>query len=569
MFRVEMARSRQLFALVALMWAGCSMGGVAGTSSGGSTTGGRVGSTSATGGTSTTGSTTVGSTTGSRSASSSSGSVGTTGAGSSSGSVGTTGAGNSNGSVGTTGTGSSSGSGSSSGGSSSGFVPVPAFYVATNGDDQTNPGTLAYPFATLARAQAAMQASGTVKTTYVRAGVYTPVVSGGSCDWGSPAGSSIGLTSADDGETWSYYPPDGYGSAIIDGQSTVGTSGPDGGNGTGCAFGDDHATDVSVIGLQFQSYRFSAFWGWGATNLTFEDNEVHDTTAAAFAVGAVLLVSSPNATVSHNYLHDLAYMGVVVSDDSPDGGEETGTTVDGNVILNSCTWPAAPGGNDQNGGDCGAIYLWSSVNSVSTSVDVTNNYVRDVNVSSDGGGDFGDCCAMGIYLDHGTNNVTISGNVITGTLSSCFMLQGGTSNVIEGNLCDVGASGQEILDFQNDDLTQMTGNRFENNVVVVGRDGGAQGFLGASSPPTPITIQDNAYFNYAGATVDSNGTGNAGSDAAPTYENPGVSCWSPTVAPASPVFNAPVSFPGLPGTWGPPGLVMPQTGTPPSWPHGC
>jgi hypothetical protein len=51
-------------------------------------------------------------------------------------------------------------SSSSSTSSSSGTMLVPAFYVATNGVD-SNPGTLASPFATLGAAQLAMEASST------------------------------------------------------------------------------------------------------------------------------------------------------------------------------------------------------------------------------------------------------------------------------------------------------------------------------------------------------------------------------------------------------------------------
>jgi hypothetical protein len=118
-------------------------------------------------------------------------------------------------------------------------------------------------------------------------------------------------------------------------------------------------------------------------------------------------------------------------------------------------------------------------------------------------------------------------------------------------------------------LTQMTGNAFEDNVVVAGSSGPGAGFVGVSSPPNPMTIKNNAYFNYVGTTTASAGTGGAGSDSNPTYVNPGVSCWAPTLAAGSPVTNAPVSFPGIAGGWGPPGFVLPQTGTAPSWPHGC
>ena len=409
------------------------------------------------------------------------GADGSSGSGGSSGGSGSSGGGGSGSSGGADGGGSSSSGGTHDGGSpgDSGSgkdagVPINpnAFYVATSGSD-TNPGTLAKPFATLAKAQKAMQASTMIKTTYVRAGTYKPAASGGNCVWGNAAGSTIGLSSADQGETWSFYPPDGYGSAILDGQSTMGNSGGTGGNGTGCAFGASQVSGVSVVGLQFQHYLYAAFWGYAATGVRLTDNEIHDTTATVFSSGAILLVASPGATIANNYLHDLAYMGIVVSDNSAGGDGMSNTTVSANVVLDACTWPAVSGGgNDQNGGDCGAIYFWSQHPSISTNMLIENNLVRDVNVSSMGAGDFGSCCAQGIYLDDGTNNATVTGNVVTGITSACFQIHGGQDNVIRGNLCDLGASGNgAIVEYQNDMLTQMTGNVFEDNVVVAGGSG--------------------------------------------------------------------------------------------------
>jgi hypothetical protein len=135
----------------------------------------------------------------------------------------------------------------------------------------------------------------------------------------------------------------------------------------------------------------------------------------------------------------------------------------------------------------------------------------------------------------------------------------------------MGSSGTaSIVTYQNDMLTQMQGNVFEDNVVVAGSSGPGSGFWGVSSPPNPMTIKNNAYYNYVGSTIDSNSTGSgAGNDSNPTYVNPQISCWAPTISGASPVLGSPVSFPGIQGGWGPPGFVVPQTGTPPSWPHGC
>ncbi len=71
--------------------------------------------------------------------------------------------------------------------STGGSTPLPAtgtlasgFYVATNGDDK-NPGTLSQPFATFSKAQQAMRASSSVKTTYIRAGTYKPAPVTASC----------------------------------------------------------------------------------------------------------------------------------------------------------------------------------------------------------------------------------------------------------------------------------------------------------------------------------------------------------------------------------------------------
>jgi hypothetical protein len=83
-----------------------------------------------------------------------------------------------------------------------------------------------------------------------------------------------------------------------------------------------------------------------------------------------------------------------------------------------------------------------------------------------------------------------------------------------------------------------------------------------------MTIKNNAHYNYVGSLITSSGDA-AGSDTNPTYENANISCWSPMVGGGSPIFSAPVNFPSLRGGWGPPGFKIPQTGTSPSWPHGC
>jgi hypothetical protein len=436
-------------------------------------------------------------------------------------------------------------------------VPTtPAFYVAPNGKD-TNPGTRDEPFLTLPRAQSAMRGSSSIKTTFLRAGTYALAASSSTGTCGGNGSAALDLGSSDDDETWSYYPPDGYASAILDGGSTTASTG------VACAFNASGASHLTFTGLQIQHFRYAGIYASGAANLTASDNTIHDLTVAVYNVGGIALHGCSAATVNNNYIHDVAYIGVGAW-----GAGMSDTTVSSNVVLSSCGAAAQPGGNDMDGGDCGAIYLWDGQTHASTNVVVTNNYVRDVNVSSNGAGDYSGCCATGLYLDDGMSNVTVSGNVVTGIKSQCFVIHGGNDDAFRNNLCDLDTSmDQRIMTYQWDSLKlPMSGNVIEDNIIVSGSAAGGSGYSDDGTP-TPPTIKNNAYYNYGGTKVTSSG-GN-GSDANPTYANPDISCWDPTIPTTSPVYAAPVDFVKLTGGWGPPGFVLPHTGTPPSWPHGC
>jgi hypothetical protein len=450
--------------------------------------------------------------------------------------------------------------------------PSKGFYVAPDGNDN-NPGTLAQPFATFGKAQSAMRASSSIKTTYIRAGLYKPQAVGkASCMNGDPSSSSVDLRSQDAGETWSYYPPDGYNSAILDGQSTLGHSGKNGGNGTGCAFSGYKLSNIQIIGLQFQNYLYSAFWVNTGTGLAFNENIVHHLTAAAWGAGAISTMCAPGTVAKNNYIYDVAYSGTELETRADCPGGISGDVVSGNIIENSCTWPAAPGfGNDQNGGDCGAIYFDDKISPASTEIQVVNNYVRDVNLSSRGAGNNGKngkggCCAVGVYLDDGTSNVTVTGNIIAGITSSCFHLHGGDNNSITNNICDLANSEyQSIVIYQQSKARhEMSGNSFSNNIVLSASKSGGSGFVGYESPPNAIAISNNVYFNCSGHKVKSAGTGGAGSDSSPLFENPRVSGWTYSISEESPANKDPISFQRIKGDWGPPNLKFPQQGTPPS-----
>ena len=159
--------------------------------------------------------------------------------------------------------------------------------------------------------------------------------------------------------------------------------------------------------------------------------------------------------------------------------------------------------------------------------------------------------------------------MITGRNGANTTLVHGGSNVHQtGNLTDLTSYGQHVATYQTSGVAAcasatMSGNEYENSIVI-GEGGGGGYSLLSGTPQHAPTITNNDYYNYGSAAISSGG---AYSDTAPVSENPTISGWAYAIALGSPVFSAPVSFPALLGGWGPPGYVLPETGTPPSSPH--
>jgi hypothetical protein len=417
---------------------------------------------------------------------------------------------------------------------------APAFYVATTGSD-SNAGTVGAPFATLGKCQTAMQGSGTKKTCYIRAGSYAPA---GLSACNSRGNCAIGLTGSDNGETWSYYPPDGVDSADITGGSTAS------GNGLWAIFFTGGATNVTITGLSLHNFDFAAVQSGGGANLTVTNNLMFNgfgivgdvSLSGAQNAASVQCYSCANLTVSNNVVHDIASFGI-----SNSNGGTTGTVFSGNVLYNICTQIR----------DCGALYS-QDLPQTATNQSMTNNYVLDgctFSGCAPGTGGWGSA----VYLDDCASNWTISGNVFTGNNgSNNLMIHGGHNNVWSDNLIDVAATGNEVIRFQSSSCATVTGNAFQNNLIISNGAGGGYNSTGGT-----VTVQNDAYWNYGSGSLSSSG------DSSPLVENPLMACGTYTVGAGSSVLNAPVSFIALPTSWGPPGFTIPTTGTPRSTTVGC
>lgn len=392
------------------------------------------------------------------------------------------------------------------------------------------------------------------KTTYVRAGTYN-------------LSSGLALTSADNGETWSYYPPDGANTAVLNGRNSV----------SGGIIQLRGTSNVTIDGLKIENFVDYGILGWGGPNSpwggtitlgsgnTVENSDVGFNTASSFQTGGIAL-SMPNSTIANNYVHDVGSQGIACYA-YYSGNSINGTVIKNNVVLNAV----------QRVTDGGAIYtnMYSGIQT--DYVTITNNYVANYGAASTNS-------VHGIYLDDTSSNVTVTGNLVgpptvgVGTTGgyngiASFLIHSGNNNTISGNIVDLGDSGINgtVIWYYGGDpaAVGMHGNTFTGNIVISKFTGALNAtFSGrnvaynqSTNDPNgyAYTINDNAYWNYASAgSVFSNG--NATSDSNPIHENQELSGPTYTIAGGSPVYNAPVNFQAILGGWGPPGYVIPDTG---------
>jgi hypothetical protein len=421
----------------------------------------------------------------------------------------------------------------------------------------------------LAKAQSAMQGSPTNKTTYLRAGTYA-----------LPA--TLILTKADDGVTLSFYPPDGYDTAVLDGggQNAITIQG-----GSGIIIDGLEIKNVDMWGIGAVGGNLSGVsepqWSVSvgpASGNTIANNIIHDikNTMDGNVAGISFIGNIPHTTIANNVIYASALRGISLL--AENGTDNADSDITGSKIEDNVTYDTALAQSD-----VGAIHVDDrhglSTGSYSTSLAITHNFVRDYGDPSRNLSANDNDNARGIYLDDGASNFVVSGNIVTGGGTQAFLVHSGMNNTIEGNIVDVGSTGTiAVMLYSGSELgtSPMTGNVFENNIILSGYAGqdkacwsGKAGLCGsyvsAASPPAPPTIAGNVYWNFAGGTPDTSGNGVG--DNGPRVESPQISGWTYNVATASPVFQPPVRFLPIVGNWGPPGYVIPPTGTAPSCPH--
>lgn len=453
-----------------------------------------------------------------------------------------------------------------------GGAPLQAcfWYVAASGGSDSNNGTTeTTPFATLEHAIAQAAAAGTPAAkvicgkpgTYARAAILTLTSTHNNLVIQSDPG--CGLANCFD-------------TMILDGASTS--------VGCGCGLADLidilGGSSITINGLAFQHWQNdavnimggSAFGVGSASGNTVENSTFGFNTNATFNSTSVFAQDlAPNTTFDHNYVHDVVSMGV----DFNAFVAPPNASIDGGKITNSFIERACSAVSD-----CGAIYT-QAINGASAScasclgVLFQNNFTRDQGFI----GGFG---TNGIYLDAGSNGVTMAGNIIGPPCAGCVSNQNdggeafnvdGFKNTIKNNIVDLGCSGMVFivngwLNPGSSPFAEGDGNSFTDNIVLSCYTGTQNNNQNGNTPDSYFqlsgapnwTIGPNVYHNYKGGTVNTQSTVAASSDSNPQLIDPQITGFQYQIAAGSPVFGAPINFKAIVGGWGPPGFV-PATDT--------
>ena len=427
------------------------------------------------------------------------------------------------------------------------------FFVAPNGND-ANPGSIDAPFATLAAAQRAMRSSG-IRTTFVRGGVYILT-------------SPLILTTADNGERWSYYPPDGVDSAFLDGADLI----------AGGIIELEGTSNVVIDGLSIFHFVDYGIFGTSTGTVNGGNNiivycDIGYNSITSWSSAGIAINSMPNTIIASNYVHDVGSQGIAVYAYSP-GQSINGDLIMQNVVLRAVTRKS----------DGGAIYTNMHNGNQADSVSIFDNFVADQGAPGTWG-------VHGIYVDDLSSNVNVFNNIVrapapnTGTTSiygvnavSAFFVTNGNNDVFTNNIVDLGSSGTEsvaIFAFATSESidVSMHGDAVYDNIIISSSSGplrtansaqnGYAYFEDINDPKGyDYTIGSNLYWNYTpGGSVFSNGF--PFSDTHPFYVNPAFTNATYALSTDSPVYSL-LGWSDLPSNWGPIGFSLPPLATPPS-----
>lgn len=397
----------------------------------------------------------------------------------------------------------------------------PAYYVSQSGNDASD-GSLERPFATLGRAQQAMENSA-VRTTQVENGTYD-------------LSNGLHLTSRDNG--MSFIAAGGQRPVLAGGGGNLVTL--------------DGTSNVTLQGLAFENARGSqgavfvvnASWnviagnlfasndigvvlngsahnlvsgneidgsvtggvvvGGGSSGNTIDSNRIDGTALIGTGTGSagVMLTGGTGNTVSHNQVQNTAGAGIALLNWDA-SSQNLGDVIAGNVITNA---DSASGATDSGG-----IYMLGRRGG-DTGTQIVNNFVSLASQPVNGND-------VDIYLDDLASGVTVKNNILKEG-NFAVQIHGGHDDIIVNNIFDMGPMsaaniGAALIQSGNDG--SMYNDVVSQNIIYS---------TAASAPTVWVTyggtaaIANNLYYNANGQPMD--GTyGDNLRDGSMHYGNPG------------------------------------------------
>jgi parallel beta-helix repeat protein len=188
-------------------------------------------------------------------------------------------------------------------------------------------------------------------------------------------------------------------------------------------------------------------------NNTIADNVVDGAAAPETQGGGIFLHGVSGNWITHNLVQNTNGFGIGIANWDAATINLT-NVVDYNAIRNTATTAT----------DSGAIYVLGR-SGVSTRTLITGNVIDKVGSPQHH--------SVGIYLDDSTGGTLVSGNVVRNPGSDAIQIHGGSDNVIENNLLDLGAERPAAALFQaapqdTSPNNAQTGNSFTGNVIITG-----------------------------------------------------------------------------------------------------
>lgn len=300
--------------------------------------------------------------------------------------------------------------------------------------------------------------------------------------------------------------------------------------GTGEAVLLDGTTNSTVANSIIANTTNSAIEAKNGANGVIISNNAINGVSTQDTTGAIWLHGSNNSSITNNQITNTTGAAISLSDFY---GPGTTATQNNNVTIayNSLN------NVDTQSQDSGAIYILGRSQNPNSNDVVKMNFIGTTGSAG--------AHAVGVYLDDNASGVLVTQNIIqaSSTMSDAYQIHGGSNNTFTANIFDLGTGSTDFGLFQKDEANLQPVGTFKQlqNDVVSGNVFTTEsqtphnpGFVDLTSGIGNVSVSNNDFWAYSGASLNVGGSVASG-DSAAKYVAPasqaaqslsGYSTWS-------------------------------------------